>query len=933
MSAIPESQRLTLRHEPYGEQHPYEPLPYERSPRDPSVGQPVLLGVETGRNPAADAVWCIWQPAGDSPAQRAEGVRVQSGESADDWQIELPAFSRRENVTYRLYAGSGAEQVESEEFTLPVSAWAEARAVVAVEDRADGLRVILSTDQAGLYFEMILDLDGKGGAALRFSAFHAAEDAKFDWPQSAALERNWADLSLTVMGSPLRMVWQRAGDHLLLETSAPLQALLTPEGRVTKFRLSFASPSAEAFYGFGERFNAFDQRGNRLDNFVYAQYIAQGKRSYIPVPFFISSRGYGLWLKTDRQANFDLAAEDSACWRVTGEAEDDASLELRFFFQPQPKAIVQAFTDMTGKPKLPPQWVFGLWMSSNDWNSQVEVLRQLHLTRQHQIPASVLVIEAWSDEITFYAWNDAQYTLKPASEAYHLSDYTFPAGGRWPDPKAMIDELHRAGLRLVLWQIPTLKFANPAEGLDERQKDADQAYAIQQGFVVQKADGTPHRVEGHAPWFGNSLVFDFTNPEAERWWMEKHAYLVDEMGVDGFKTDGGEHIWDRETRFADGLRGTRGINRYPVAYEGAYARFMKGLRGDDHVLFSRAGFTGAQQVSSHWAGDEASNWEAFRSTIRAMLNAGLCGFAFMGWDIAGFAGPLPEPELYLRATAFSAFCPIMQYHSDGNARRIPSRDRTPWNVQEQSGDAEIIPLFRKYANLRVNLAPYIQAQARISHQSGLPLMRGLPLEFPGDEQARSFPYEYLFGESLLVAPVVEKGATEWKIYLPAGEWRSLWTGEPFSGPQILTRNVERGSIEVYIRQGSCVPLNLGDDLALFTPASGSPETVQNLAVLVFPGEACAVELFQGVEHGLGSLTVRDNPDEHGLQLYLEHLELPVDLLVLGDEPEQVCFNGCLLPQLSSTGHNGGAFWQWLPDRRLVQIHLPGRKGPLSVTIR
>lgn len=933
MIAVPESSRLTLRHEPYGEQHPYEPLPYERAPRDPYIGQPVILGVETGHDPAADAVWCIWQEAGGSPAQRVEGIRVQIGENADYWQVALPALPRCEKVTYRLFASNGVEQVASQEFTMPVSAWVEVQSVVGVEDRANGARLILSTARDGLFLEMDIALDGKGSAEIRFTALPSRAKSKSDGPQGAALERKWADLALKLAGSPLQMALGRDGDPLILKTSAPLQALVTPDGGVSMFRLSFESPADEAFYGFGERFNAFDQRGNQLDNYVYAQYIGQGKRSYIPVPFFISSRGYGLWLKTDRQANFDLAAEDRQSWSVTGRAEDDASLELRFFFQPHPKAIVQAFTDLTGKPKLPPQWAFGLWMSSNDWNSQAEVLRQMQLTQQHQIPASVLVIEAWSDEINFYTWNGSQYTLKPSSQAYRLSDFTFPPEGLWPDPKALIDELHRAGLRLVLWQIPAMKFPNPAEGLDERQKDIDQAYAIDHGYVVRREDGTPHRVEGHAPWFGNSLVFDFTNPEAERWWLDKRAYLVDEMGVDGFKTDGGEHIWDDATRFANGLRGTRGINRYPLTYEGAYAHRMDALRGDDYVLFSRAGYTGAQEVSCHWAGDESSTWEAFRSTIRAMLNAGMCGFSFMGWDIAGFAGPLPEAELYLRAVAFSAFCPIMQYHSDGNARRIPSRDRTPWNVQEQTGDCEIIPLFRKYANLRVNLAPYIQAQARISHQSGLPLMRGLPLEFPSDAQARAFPYEYLFGESLLVAPVVEKGVTDWKVYLPAGKWRSLWTGELFTGPQVRTTPPDRGSIEVYVREGSCVPLNLGADLSLCSPASGSPETVQNLAVLVFPGEPANVELYQGADRGFGKLSIRHNPIDHCLQLYLEHLEMPIDLLVLGAEPEQVCFNDCLLPRVSPTAHNGNSFWQWLPERRLAQIHLSGRKGPLSVTIR
>jgi alpha-glucosidase (family GH31 glycosyl hydrolase) len=200
------------------------------------------------------------------------------------------------------------------------------------------------------------------------------------------------------------------------------------------------------------------------------------------------------------------------------------------------------------------------------------VLRQLHLTQQHEIPSSVLVIEALSDEINFYTWNDSKHEAKPSGQAYQLADYSFPAEGHWPDPKAMIDELHQAGLRLVLWQIPAMTAGNPAEHLDETQKEADQAYANEKGYVIRKANGEPHRIEAHSAWFVNSLVFDFTNPEAANWWMDKRAYLVREMGVDGFKTDGGEHLWDTTAQFANGMQGAQGINYYPVAYEGATRR-------------------------------------------------------------------------------------------------------------------------------------------------------------------------------------------------------------------------------------------------------------------------------------------------------------------------------------------------------------------------
>ncbi|KAF0105250.1 MAG: putative glycosidase, partial [Chloroflexi bacterium] len=331
-----------------------------------------------------------------------------------------------------------------------------------------------------------------------------------------------------------------------------------------------------------------------------------------------------------------------------------------------------------------------------------------------------------------------------------LLDYTFPPEGRWPDPKVMIDELHQYGTRLVLWQNPVIKFVEEREQLDDTLNQADQAYATEHGYVVLKADGTPHRVEAHMPWFCNSLVLDFTNSEAADWWFKKREYLVTELGVDGFKTDGGEHLWDNETRFSNGMRGYTGINYYPLAYEATYDRYMEKHRKRDFVLFSRAGYTGAQLYPCHWAGDENSTWDAYRATLRALFNAGLSGFPFVGWDIAGFAGPLPSSDLYLRATAFSVFCPIMQYHSDVNHQRLPSRDRTPWNIQQQTGNMNVISIFRDYANLRMNLLPYLLSQAQISSKSGLPLMRTLPLVYPQDFTCRDYPYEYFFGDSLLV---------------------------------------------------------------------------------------------------------------------------------------------------------------------------------------
>jgi alpha-glucosidase (family GH31 glycosyl hydrolase) len=279
---------------------------------------------------------------------------------------------------------------------------------------------------------------------------------------------------------------------------------------------------------------------------------------------------------------------------------------------------------------------------------------------------------------------------------------------------------------------------------------------------------------------------DFTNAEASRWWTEKRRYLLEELGIDGFKTDGGEHAWGTDLRYADGSDGGETNNRYPVLYGEAYSELLRSA-GHNPVVFSRAGYTGSGSLPCHWAGDEDSTWEAFRASISAGLSAGACGIFFWGWDIAGFSGPVPAPELYLRATAMAALCPIMQYHSEYNHHRRPSRDRTPWNVAEETGDPGVIAGFRRFVELRERLVPYLAEQGALCVSDGKPLMRALCFEVAGDDRIWDFPEEYFLGDHLVVAPVTQEGAKTWQLYVPAGEWIDPWTGDAISGPAVVER--------------------------------------------------------------------------------------------------------------------------------------------------
>jgi 1,3-alpha-isomaltosidase len=523
-----------------------------------------------------------------------------------------------------------------------------------------------------------------------------------------------------------------------------------------RWRRSFPLAPGDRVVGFGERFDGLDQRGRYVDTAVYDQYKGQGARSYLPMPFalVVGERTYGIHVDTGRRCFFDVGASDAA--QLVVEADDECEVVL---LEGTPAEIVRAFSERAC-PGLapPPDWIYRLWLSGNEWNSEARVRGEVAAAGEAGIPVGALVIEAWSDEETFVVWN---------------------GGDLWPDPKRLVDDLHEAGLKVLLWQIPLAK------------AEEDQRVMIERGYCVHNEDGTPYRNPGG--WFHDALMLDFTNDEATDWWLGRRRYLVDEIGIDGFKTDGGEHAWPSTLRYADGTRGDETNNRYPVLYQAAYHRLAP-------VTFSRAGFTGSGGFPCHWAGDEDSTWEAFRASIVAGLTAAVSGVFYWGWDIGGFSGPLPTPELYLRATAMAALCPIMQLHSEFNFHREPSRDRTPWNIAAQTGDETVVPLFRRFVELRERLLPYLIEAGERAARERVPIMRPLVLDHPGDDAVWEFPFEYMLGDALLVAPVCEPGAAEWQVYLPSGDWVDL--ARPVAtvaGGAVVTVPAPLGSVPVFCK--------------------------------------------------------------------------------------------------------------------------------------
>ncbi|MGW1339669.1 glycoside hydrolase family 31 protein [Kribbella sp. NPDC002412] len=564
--------------------------------------------------------------------------------------------------------------------------------------------------------------------------------------------------------------------------------LVSAEG-VHRGRFRLALRAGDRVVGFGERYDALDQRGRELDAVVFEQYKSQGVhgRTYLPMPFaHVVNGGWGFHVRTARRTWFSSDENELTVEVALG---DEAVVDLGIY-EGSPTEVLRAFLDEVGRAEELPEWVFRLWASGNEWNTQELVMARMDAHRDLGIPVGTVVIEAWSDEEGITIWRDAQYDVTADGSAHKASDFTYPADGAWPAPKAMIDELHRRGIKVILWQIPLQK-----SEFSTGQVAADAEAMVRDGHAVLEADGTAYHNRGW--WFPQALMPDLSVQRTRDWWTEKRRYLVEDFDVDGFKTDGGEHAWGHDLQYADGRRGDEGNNLFPVHYARAFGDLLRSA-GKAPVTFSRAGFTGSQAHGIFWAGDEDSTWEAFRSSVTAGLTAASCGIVYWGWDLAGFSGPVPDAELYLRATAASAFMPIMQYHSEFNHHQLPLRDRTPWHVAETTGDERVIPIFRKYAVLREQLVPYLKEQAARSVATDRPLMRPLFFDYTDDPEIWNHPHQYLLGDHLLVNPILEPGATSWTTYLPEGSWTDVWTGEEVS-PGLTTRETPLDIVPVYCR--------------------------------------------------------------------------------------------------------------------------------------
>ena len=886
-------------HDPYGIDDLYETQPTERYPKDPQAGEMVYIKSTTWPLEPGQSVWLTYTKNGARQQDVGAEWKYNDGNNSY-WEAAIGPFAKGDVIEYTVHGDKDSQDTKDiGPFTFHVTAWEKAQSV-SLASQAGGTIVLNVTPDSGT-FSPKLGLSFPTADTLHFQ-LSPKGTAQFE---SGITDYTVNDsgnqiviatsaLRATITKSPYGIeVYDLINGKSLTQnggTGSELSWLTDGSNVIAGVREGYASPATEQFYGFGEKYNGIQQRGNIVDTYVFNQYQSQGSKTYLSVPFFYSSKGYGVYLNSTYYSQFDMASTSSSQYTFRADTDGDPDSMLDYYLiSGDPANVISGYTQLSGKPQAMPKWAFGLWMSANEWDRQSEVLDAVNKSGAHDIPATVIVLEQWSDENTFYIFNDSTYTAKAGGDAFSYGDFNF--SDKWPNPKAMTDTVHDNGMKLLLWQVPVLKYTD----YQWEQKDNDEDYMIDQGYAVGDGKGGQYRTPTGS-WFGDSLLLDFTNPDAVDWWMSKRAYLFDGVGIDGFKTDGGEMVWGRDASFYNGERGQEMRNAYPNAYIKGYNDYSADKTGTG-MTFSRAGTAGVQTTGAFWAGDQSSSFSAFKDALSAGLSAGISGVPFWGWDLAGFTGSFPTSELYKRSTMMSAFAPIMQFHSE-KSDPAPSEERSPWNVQERTGDSTIVPHFSYYVNTRMNLLPYIYSEAMQCSNDGTPLMRAMLIDFPDDPNVYSLDEQYMFGRNILVAPVMNEGQTIKEVYLPEGEWIDLFHNALTAGGGSKSYYCDVDSIPVYVRNGSIVPMNFNADYELGGTIGNDIDNYTNLTFRVYPKGSSSYTLSNSDQSTM-TISASENFNAGIVTVNLPAASIPVTTQVFGTVPSGVTVNGTELAEVDS----------------------------------
>lgn len=640
------------------------------------------------------------------------------------------------------------------------------------------------------------------------------------------------DGRIVVEEKPFKIIFcDTAGKEIMRIGPADIAFRFGPDGKITAVDFKNRLDKDEIIYGFGEKYDRFNQNGNVLTLWGMDDWtgltVGLRNQSYKPIPLFHSSKGYMAFINSSYRLRTDVGKTHPDQYRLT---QHGPVLDYYLWFSSPEKAL-QSYTVLTGKPVLPPKWAFEPWMgrTGRGWmNTPLKdpVAEQKKVTLQFE-----------------------------KLDIPHSAIYAEGIGANTPELYAFMAP---RGIRVLSWFFSSIAQKEQERLMPEMRPDE---------LPVLKTDvAVPSKNIGYV---------DFSHPEAKelsrRWWK-----LRLDLGVSGSMVDFGDRV-PEDAVFFDGKKGEEMHNFYAYDYHRIYSEVFKERRGDDFILFGRAAAPGTQQWVGQFPGDHPSNFAGLKAVLTGALNLSACGFSVWGSDLGGFRG-WPEPEVYIRWTQFACFSPLMRCHG-----RTP---REPWEFGEAA-----VTNYKYYAWIRESLLNYTYNAAVYAHQTGVPMIRSMAVAFPEESSLANVSDQYLFGNDLLVAPVIMETRSR-AISFPSGKWTSLWTGDVISGPENIQTEAPLQTIPVYLKEGAAVPVRLNSGLQF---GESMTRDQVNALIVTPPKEKMEVALLNA-DNETASI-VMQAVSGTTLQVNMKNFPEMIYLIAYGMGAAGVKVNGQLLPEL------------------------------------
>lgn len=546
----------------------------------------------------------------------------------------------------------------------------------------------------------------------------------------------------------------------------------------TYMRQQLSLGVGELIYGFGEKFSPFVKNGQTVQIWNKDSGTST-EDSYKSIPFYVSNKGYGIFVNNSGKVEFEVATENVAKveFSVVGE-----ELDYFFFNGPSMKEVLTRYTDLTGKPSLPAPWTFGLWLSTS------------FTTNYDEKTVNEFVDGMFERGIPLRVFHFDCFWMKD----FHWSDFIWDSRV-FPDPVGMLKRLKAKGLKICVW---INSYIGQESSLFEE--------GMEKGYFIKRKNGDVWQWD---MWQPGMAIVDFTNPEAYKWFQDKLEVLLD-MGVDCFKTDFGERI-PTEAKYFNGADPVKMHNYYTYLYNKCVYELLERKKGKkDAVLFARSATVGGQKFPVHWGGDCWSDYESMEQSLRGGLSLTMSGFGYWSHDIGGFENQ-STADVYKRWAAFGLLSSHSRLHGSTSYR-------VPWAY-----DDEAVDVVRFFTKLKASIMPYLYRNAIETSKTGVPTMRSMVLEFTDDPNVAYIDKQYMLGDSIMVAPIFNDQSMA-KFYLPEGTWTSFLTGDVYEGGKWYTERHGYLSIPMLVKENSMVAVGARNDVADYDYAENVALRIYNL---------------------------------------------------------------------------------------------------------